>query len=208
MSLPGFVSFEFDLPEALLEQLTAVLGRLEPAALSQEQALKIPDEQGVYQLYGDNELVYIGKTDAKAGLKKRLHRHAKKILGRHGLDSFGFAFKAVQIQVFSAMDLETQLIDHYKKSGKVAWTNSGFGSNDPGRERETTNKNPNGFDNEYPIKLDLPIGFVKLGTKKVSELLVELKDGLHTYCGTKSQESQPGRHIRRALIPTIWTQMS
>jgi hypothetical protein len=66
-------------------------------------------------------------------------------------------FKAVRILVFTAMDLETQLIKHYRASGTVEWNGSGFGSNDPGRQRETTNAKPEGFDASYPISIDQSI---------------------------------------------------
>ena len=112
----GFEVFEFDLPGALLVQLTAKLDSMDSNVLSLDTAQRIPDKaQGVYQLLYDDVLVYIGKTDAEAGLGKRLYRHAKKVIHRLNLDPAGVRFKAVKISVFAAMDLETQLIKHYTR---------------------------------------------------------------------------------------------
>jgi hypothetical protein len=101
--------------------------------------------------------VYIGKTDAQAGLRQRLNRHAWTIQHRKNLEPHEVTFKAIRVFVFTAMDLETQLIAHYRASASVAWNFSGFGSNDPGRERDTTNTRPEGFDAQFPVDLDRPI---------------------------------------------------
>src|SRR5262245_21719866 len=111
--IPGYMDFEFDLPRALLVRLVQVLDSLPPAALDEEFLNAIPDAQGVYQLFLNGDLVYIGKTDAEAGLRKRLDRHRRKIQHRNGLDPNQMFFKAVRIYVFTAIDLETQLINHY-----------------------------------------------------------------------------------------------
>jgi hypothetical protein len=152
--MQGFAEFEFDLPKALREELIQLLDSMDTGVLDATVAGRIPEAQGVYQLFHKGTLVYIGKTDAEAGLRTRLGRHAWKMMHRPNLQG-SVEFKAVQILVFTAMDLETQLIKHYRKAGAVAWNGSGFGSNDPGRERETTNKDPDGFDASYPISIDL-----------------------------------------------------
>ena len=63
----GYVEFEFDLPAALLARLIEVFAALDPAVLGSEQLAAIPDAQGVYQLFLDGDLAYIGKTDADGG---------------------------------------------------------------------------------------------------------------------------------------------
>lgn len=147
----GFVEFEFDLPEALLQRLVGVFAGMSAAPLEAGVVAGIPDAQGVYQLFLDGQLSYIGKTDAEAGLRKRLTRHAAKIQHRIGLDPARVSFRAVRVFVFTAVDLETQLIKHYKVD---TWNGSGFGSNDPGRERDTTTYKPEHFDALYPIDID------------------------------------------------------
>ena len=103
---PGYVEFEFDLPEALLTRLINVFDGVESATLSKGNVDSIPEAQGVYQLFLDRSLVYVGKTDAEAGLRKRLERHALKVQHRRNLAPEQVSFKAVRIYVFTAVDLE------------------------------------------------------------------------------------------------------
>lgn len=110
MSVPGFVEFEFDLPEALLSSLVKVFGAMTESPLLPENISEIPEAQGVYQLIRGLEVVYIGKTDGQSGLRQRLLRHAYSIQDRSNLDAESVSFKAVRLYVFTAMDLETQLI--------------------------------------------------------------------------------------------------
>lgn len=168
-------TLEFDLPNALLTQLVELLDSMPSESLAQEKLKEVPDEQGVYQLFLDEKLVYIGKTDAEAGLKNRLTRHCEKIKNRSGLQLGVVRFKAVRIYVFSAMDLETQLIDYYKRAlGKLEWQNSGFGSNDPGRKRDSGN--PGVFDSTFPIDIDMPFdSLLQPGRISASEALNNLK---------------------------------
>ena len=84
---PGFGALEFDLPGALLVALIKKFDEIEPAELTDANAALIPEEQGVYALYlkDPRRLVYIGKTDSDAGLRHRLRRHARKLVGRRNL---------------------------------------------------------------------------------------------------------------------------
>lgn len=178
--MKGFVSFEFNLPGALLEQLIVVFDELAAEQLTAKSVREIPDAQGVYQLYLDDDLVYVGKTDAEAGLRRRLQRHANKILHRPDLETHVVAFKAIQVLVFTAIDLETMLIKHYRQLGSPpSWNGSGFGSNDPGRERETTNRRPEGFDDQFPISIDIEGGYLPEGSHRVADALAALKAGLN-----------------------------
>ena len=150
----GFVEFEFDLPDALLNSLIGVLDNMQNAPLLPGEVGAIPDAQGVYQLSLNDQVVYIGKTDAEAGLKRRLERHSHTIQHRKNLNPAHVRFKAVRVFVFTAIDLETQLIRHYGAKGPVPWNKSGFGSNDPGRNRDATEMKPEGFDSLYQIDID------------------------------------------------------
>lgn len=174
-SLPGFRSFEFDLPSALLEQLITMLDGMEQGPLLPDVTAAVPNAQGVYQLFHNGKLVYVGKTDAEAGLRQRLSRHAWTIQSRHNLDVGEMRFKAIQVLVFSAMDLEKALIAHYKKRKEhPAWNGSGFGSNDPGRRRDTTALKEDGFDANYPINIDLPLDVHPSGQLTALEALTAL----------------------------------
>lgn len=155
---PGFRSFEFDLPTALLDQLVMVFDGMEQGQLIPKVAFQVPNAQGVYQLFHNGRLVYIGKTDGQAGLRQRLSRHAWTIRSRQNLAPSDMSFKAIEVLVFSAMDLETALIARYRaRHCSPAWNGSGFGSNDPGRRRDTTALREDGFDANYPIDIDVPL---------------------------------------------------
>lgn len=206
-AVPGFSEFEFDLPKALLRDLIGVLDDAQPSDLRVEDTSRVPEAQGVYQLFHDDELVYIGKTDAEAGLRTRLSRHARKIQHRPKLTG-RVTFKAVQILVFTAMDLETQLIKHYRCNGKVAWNGSGFGSNDPGRERETTNKKPEGFDALYPISIHEPLEIDSLVPGEsfdVASGLAAIKSALPYTLRYETERNEQGKAKRGRAHPDMLT---
>lgn len=175
-----FEDLEFDLPSALLAQLVDLFERMTPGPLDEEAVLGVPEAQGVYQLFFNGELVYVGKTDADAGLRQRLLRHAKKIRSRRNLHQSQVTFKAVRIYVFTAMDLEDLLIKHYRHFKiPLAWNLSGFGSNDPGRNRDKSEVKGSHFDSMYPIDLDLGTRVVQAeGDCSAAEVLRQLKDQL------------------------------
>lgn len=173
----GYTEFEFDLPDALLTHLIRVLDGLQSAPLAAGVVGSVPEAQGVYQLFLDDELVYIGKTDAEAGLRKRLDRHAFKIQHRLNLDPARVTFRAVRIFVFTAIDLETQLIRHYAQDG-ARWNNRGFGANDPGRQRDRTKVRATNFDALYPIDLDRQIDLDFSQDDNAGQVLARLKQAL------------------------------
>ena len=178
----GYIEFEFDLPGALLAKLIEVFDALVPAPMTDEALNLIPEAQGVYQLFhagpSTPELVYIGKTDMAAGLRKRLTRHGKKVEHRVGLSRNEVFFKAVRIFVFTAVDLETQLINHYGGVSAVSWNGSGFGSNDPGRERDTTRYKAEHFDARFPIDTALELTTTIPMNGSAASILRLLKDHL------------------------------
>ncbi|TPK63589.1 GIY-YIG nuclease family protein [Mesorhizobium sp. B2-4-19] len=176
--MKGYVEFEFDLPGALLARLIEVLDGLDTAPLNSASLQEVPEEQGVYQLLLDGQLVYVGKTDAEAGLQKRLFRHARKIMHRVGLDPARVSFKAVRIFVFTAMDLESDLIRHYGGVKSIDWNGSGFGSNDPGRQRDTTKVKPKNYDAKFPIDIDREMAFAIDHDETTASALARLKEAL------------------------------
>lgn len=172
----GYRNFEFDLPGALLDHLVRALDEMESAPLNSDSVAGVPEAQGVYQLFLDGDLVYIGKTDAESGLLKRLLRHSDKIQHRRGLEPARVTFKAIRIFVFTAMDLETQLIKHYTHDTGTKWNGSGFGSNDPGRKRD--NSAPGRFDREFPIDIDRELDGDFSGTRTAAAVAAQLKSEL------------------------------
>ena len=170
----GFIAFELDLMGAVMNQLIPTLDAMGSAPLTLDNAQALPDAQGVYLLIHDGEVRYVGKTDAEAGLRTRLARHARKFEQRRNVRPEDVQFKAARILVLTAMDIESRLIAHYGSE----WNGSGFGSNDPGRERETTNKPEQGFDARFPIDIDTPLSLLATGQTTVHVALMALKDVL------------------------------
>lgn len=182
-------TLEFDLSTALLRSILASFSDLKWSSLSLANlsALNFNDGQGVYQLgYIDStgvvQLVYIGKTDVQDGLLTRLTRHSRKVCHRLGMDPSDVFFKAIRVYVFTPMDLEQRLIDDAKekdpKKKAPAWNTSGFGSNDPGRERDTSSVKSTHFDALYPIdtKLLVTLPFALNTPVTVHSVLSVLKD--------------------------------
>lgn len=172
-------TLEFDLPTALRDQIVAQLRRMKPATLSESNIAAMGasgDGQGVYQLFYKGELAYIGKTDLEAGLRKRLLRHANKISSRKNIEKKDVKFLSLRVYVYSAMDLDSSLIAYYKKQKTPAfWNTSGFGSNDPGRQRDTSRVKDSHFDSLYPIDLNWPIYDALIESKTIAEALISLK---------------------------------
>lgn len=183
-------------------RLVEVLDSMEAAPLNGEGLAPIPEAQGVYQLFLDGQLTYIGKTDAEAGLARRLTRHSRKIRHRQGLDPSRITFKAVRIFVFTAIDLETQLIRHYTGKEGTPWNGSGFGANDPGRERDTSK--PGSFDSQFPIDIDLPLEMTLEGTMSAAEVATKLKSAL-PYTLRFQSAGKGSRKPHPELVNTIVT---
>jgi hypothetical protein len=204
--MKAYIEFEFDLPGALLTRLIDVLDGLDRALLNSASLRDIPEEQGVYQLFLDDRLVYVGKTDAEAGLNQRLSRHARKILHRVGLDPARVSFKAVRIFVFTAMDLEADLIRHYGGVKKIDWNGSGFGSNDPGRERDTTKVKLENYDARFPIDIDRRIAFSIETGETAASAFGKLKDTLpytFRYQSKGRGSRKPHRDIENTILAAL-----
>ena len=181
----GYVDFEFDLPRFLLTGLAEQLDGIGSARLSTANLVEVPDAQGVYQLFLGDRLVYIGKTDAADGLNHRLTRHVAHVQHRSNLDPELVWFKAARVFVFTAVDLETLLIRHYRRmsslsggGGVLVWNGSGFGNNDPGRERDTTGYADGHFDRMYPIDIDRQVAVDAAGARSAAQVLGLLRDCL------------------------------
>ena len=200
-TIEGFRALEFDLPSALLREVISVLDGMSGAVLSLKNTEQIPNAQGVYQLFHSGKLVYIGKTDASAGLRVRLSRHASTIQSRHNLEVSEMGFKAVQVLVFSAMDLETALIAHYRGQGQApAWNGSGFGSNDPGRQRDKTALRQDGFDANYPINIDLALDISGIGEGAAIDVLSCLASAV-PYTIRYERTEQSLTELKNTIVP-------
>lgn len=175
--MPFFDHFDIDLVSALAEQLTAAFEKLKPAALTDKNVELVPTDQGVYHLFRKGVLVYVGKAE---NLKKRLSEHRFKIMGRRNINTKEMTFTCLTVpRNWTALAPESALIAHYKgKPGNCEWNGNSFGSHDPGRDRETTNKPPDGFDAQFPIRHDWPCSGVVARDWNVRELLMQIKSEL------------------------------
>lgn len=171
--MPYHNSFEIDIVSALSDQLIESFDGLTPAALTESNLEAIKPEQGVYLLHKDQAVVYAGKAD---NLARRLSEHLRKLNGRRNISPAEIGFECLYVhRNWTALAPETAVIAHYRTVGQASWNFSGFGSHDPGRNREETNKEPQGFDSMYPIRDDWPCDFVSAREWNARELLLELK---------------------------------
>lgn len=176
--MPFHAPFEIDIIDALSGQLRAALGALTPAPLDAPHIAQVEVEQGIYVLYKQATMVYVGKAD---NVRARLTDHFSKLTGRRNVVLSDITFTCLYVHKnWTALAPEASLISHYKalNAGDCAWNGTGFGPHDPGRDRETTNKRPEGFDTLYPIVEDLPCSWVTPGSWNVRDLLLSLKDEL------------------------------
>jgi hypothetical protein len=168
----GYDEFEIDVEAILRDQLPRFFAAVEAAPLTAANVAALPERaKGAYMLLFDGTPVYAGKTDTRHGFRDRLHRHSWTVQGRIGLDPARMAFKAVRIMVFSAFDVEAILITEMKKAeaGALPWNNSGFGSNDPGKNRD--GQQPAPFDQWFPVDIDFPLEGLPAGEVSLQELL-------------------------------------
>ena len=175
----GYDEFEIDVEAILRIQLPRFFSAVAPAPLTSGNVAALPERaKGAYMLLLDGEPDYAGKTDTRHGFRDRLNRHSWTVQGRKGLDPVRMSFKAVRIMVFSAFDVEAILIAEMKKegAGSLPWNNSGFGSNDPGKNRD--GQQPADFDQWYPIDIDFPVDGLPAGEMSLSEFLRVVKGKL------------------------------
>jgi hypothetical protein len=146
-------SFEFDLDRGIRAQ---VVERLEGSPLLPLVRGVGPVSSGIYALYHQGSLVYVGKasrgtTKSKRTLRARLSEHAGKIAGRRNN-----ALTQVQCRyltftsewwVFAA---EFALITHYQPP----WNESGFGSKTPGKGRPGTDR-VSRWNEQFPPRVTL-----------------------------------------------------
>jgi hypothetical protein len=131
--------FDFDLDRGIRLQ---VVEKLEASPLLSLEKRVGPQASGVYALYYQGMLVYIGKaskgtTKSKRTLRARLAEHLGKIAGRQNIGPGDMKCRYLTFSsewwVFAA---EFALITHYRPE----WNESGFGSKTPGIGRPGTSR--------------------------------------------------------------------
>lgn len=166
--------FRLSITRALGDQLTDALSMLTPAPLDGANLSTVDRRGGVYQLYHNGMLVYIGKADSS--LRDRLGQHRRKIGGRRNISLSDMSFTALYVEEdFSAVAPENLLIQRH--SGIVSWNTNGFGNKDPGRQRDTSAVKPNHFDALYPIDLEWELQIPR-GRHNLAKLLARVKTDL------------------------------
>jgi len=169
--------FTLSITKALGDQLAAALDGMGRALLHEENIARLKEKPGVYQLYLNDEFVYVGKADKS--LPARLRNHLGKISGRRRISLNEVAFSCLYVaEDFSALAPERLLISHHKEMGNIPWNNNGFGNKDPGRQRDSTVLKQNHFDVEFPIDLDRPVEGLTPGEIALQDLLEKAKASL------------------------------
>ena len=142
--------FQFDLDRGIRTQIVEKLEASPSMLLSKGVG---PNESGIYALYFQDELVYVGKaskgtTKSQRSLRARLGEHVSKLSQRSGLLMSGVSCRYLIFDsewwVFAA---EFALISHYAPE----WNDSGFGSKTPGVGRPGTSRISK-FDAKFPKK--------------------------------------------------------
>lgn len=165
--------FKLDLARAITEQLVEQFNNIASSPLTIEAVQLAKPEPGVYQLFMGDNLVYVGKSDRS--LQQRLDRHRKTLTARMNLCIDQISFKGMHLDKnWSPLTTEAHLISYF---GDSQWNNSGFGSNDPGRNRDQTELKKNNFDLLYPINVDI-VPEVLAGKTTARQLLGKLKANL------------------------------
>jgi len=140
--------FEFDLDRGIRIQ---VVDKLEASPILGLQRGVGPNESGIYAIYYQGALVYIGKaskdvTKSKRTLRARLNEHISKIAGRQNIEVADLHCRFLTFDsewwVFAA---EFALMTHYKPE----WNSSGFGSKTPGKGRPGTER-ISSWDEKFP----------------------------------------------------------
>jgi hypothetical protein len=166
--------FRLSITRALGDQLDDALSQLTPAALDAENIAQLQSRPGVYELFLQGRLVYVGKADTS--IPTRLRQHHRKISGRRNIDVEQMSYVAMYVdEDLSAVAPETLLISRQKALGSAEWNFNGFGNKDPGRQRDTSAIAANHFDAIYPINLDVAFEQFSVGEHAVADVMATLK---------------------------------
>lgn len=172
--MPASGEFRLSISQALTDQLREGLAGLTPEPLTPENLARLNKRRGVYQLYKDLELVYVGS--ASNTLPHRLERHMRKLQGRRHVSIEEVAFTCLYVdEDLTVLAPEDRLIKVFQGEGAAPWNTNGFGNNDPGRRRDESHVSEHHFDALYPIDLEWPCDSIKAGDRLAAELLAELK---------------------------------
>lgn len=158
--------FEFNIATPLFEQMCVDFDELEPLPLDEAHLADVAERPGLYGLHHRGALVYVGKADDSA--RVRLRKHMRQLSGRIGISPDEVGFRCLHFAyTWDPFKPEAHMIARYKPS----WNSKGFGPNDPGRERDTTNLKDDHWHVRFPLNPDYPCDGVPRGQYDVLELL-------------------------------------
>lgn len=203
--MSAVAEFRLSITKALGDQLAYVLAGLVPEPLTMPNIGRLSRRGGVYQLYLEDRLIYIGKADTS--IPERLADHRRKLSGRLNirLDDMGFTAAYVD-EDLSAVAPETLLIKRHRNTGEAPWNFNGFGNKDPGQERDTSKVDADHFDALYPANLDYACPGIPIGTYLVGDLLRALKENtpfVFRYTGgNRRREHQPSVFWETLVVVT------
>ncbi|MEU9376016.1 helix-turn-helix domain-containing protein [Streptomyces sp. NPDC048255] len=139
-------------------RLTELLVDQQPKRLTNRNLNQLRSMPGVFMLYKDSELVYVGKDERSIAI--RLRNLRMKLQGRMQIDLDIFSFAHVFVEDdMQAIAPEKLILKQMRSMGSIPWNGNGFGNLDPGRSRDFTRLKQSHFDVLYPIDLNYPIRF-------------------------------------------------
>ena len=158
--------FDFDIATPLFNQISEAFDALSPLSLTIENLANVKEQPGVYGLHHSGELVYVGKADDDA--RSRLRKHRRQLHGRIGITPDDVHFRCLHLaHTWDPFQPEAHMIGQRHPS----WNSKGFGPNDPGRERETTNLAEDRWHVRFALDPDFRCSGVPSGHYDVLELL-------------------------------------
>lgn len=153
---PFVDEFNLSVTVALRDQLMSKLKELDTSELDVAAMETLDRRGGVYQLFLDDALVYVGKS--AHNLPSRLAQHHRKLTGRKGDLLRRISFRCVYVsEDLDALAPEKMLISSLRPQGEVEWNTNGFGNKDPGRQRDTSLVEQGHFDRIFPIDLSISV---------------------------------------------------
>lgn len=172
----SFGVYDFNFLETISAQLVETLEKLPPSPLNTRMLGELSSfqklersKQGVYLLIHNEGPVYLGKANDIHG---RLSAHLRKLMGRLNIDHDRLFFKAILLdRSMSTAANEELLIAAFSKTHRGMWNGKGFGSKDPGKNRDRTE--PSAFDQTHPITRKFSVAIDDSET--VSSLFMKLK---------------------------------
>lgn len=200
---PFVETFQLSVTTALRDQLLDLLNQLEATPLTIGALATLEKRGGVYQLFHDGQLVYVGKSTRD--LPGRLLQHHQKLRGRQGDLLSGMTFRCVYVaEDLDAVAPEKLLIGQFRSEGLTAWNTNGFGNKDPGRRRDTSLVKSNHFDRLHPIDLSQRVaGSRSPGIESVSlyRVMQSLKDALPYTFRFSNPKSVDAKLLREIQLP-------